>query len=402
MFFTPKYLKHAKLLLKGVTRFLDYKRDLLPAKKLEEIEGLRVDLVNAIKERAQARIDTLTEEINRTCERSLPETRQSAIAENVEVFFVSIVIAMGIRTYIAQPFQIPTGSMQPTLNGIIAERHREDMQAGFMDKALGWLTGTSYLNALSDHEGDVIAGSSVTEHQFLIFRPYCQLHFVDGHTISIGCPKRQLEDELQLWQNIGANTGRGEAAGPDMTQMVQVHYGQRIHIKEGQLLARGVVHNGDHVIVNKFAYHFRNPTRGEVFVFTTKNIAGIRLDPPQQGSQHYIKRLAGVPGDTLDVRSPELYINGEPAKEPGFRRVIDNAVLPAKRGAYAYQGYSPDSQIPLPITLANGPNREYFAMGDNSYNSSDSRYWGTVPAQNLVGCGSFCYWPLTNHWGPIR
>jgi signal peptidase I len=45
---------------------------------------------------------------------------------------------------------------------------------------------------------------------------------------------------------------------------------------------------------------------------------------------------------------------------------------------------------------------EYWAMGDNSYNSSDSRYWGVVPQRNLVGPGMFCYLPLASHWGVIR
>lgn len=63
-----------------------------------------------------------------------------------------------------------------------------------------------------------------------------------------------------------------------------------ITIQKGQVLARGVVDWGDHVLVNKFSYHFRKPERGEVFVFTTKHISGIDV-PREQGSQHYIKRL---------------------------------------------------------------------------------------------------------------
>jgi signal peptidase I len=55
----------------------------------------------------------------------------------------------------------------------------------------------------------------------------------------------------------------------------------------------------------------------------------------------------------------------------------------------------------IPWSLKTNP-RQYFAMGDNSYHSSDSRYWGPVPEQNLVGPGWFCYWPLTKHWGRIR
>lgn len=398
-FLTPKYLKRAKLLHKAVTRFLNYKRDLLPQAKLDEINGLRTELEKTVKARDEKRLESLADEINRSCDRALPQARTSWLAENTEVFFVSIVIALGIRAYIAQPFQIPTGSMQPTLSGITAETTADDPNPGLFGKFLGIFTGTKYINAISDHDGYLdMQHEPVTEHQVRFWRTYCTLHFTDGYEIEIDAPIRQLFDELQLATNLRAGTKSDDEDTPDMRARTSLQYGERIHIRVGQVLARGILRNGDHVIVNKFAYHFRRPARGEVFVFTTKNIDGIHI-PAEQGSQHYIKRLGGVPGDKLDVRSPELYINDKLAEAPGFKRVMSGT---KKHPVDGYQGYSPDRRISLPITLATEPRREYFALGDNSYNSSDSRYWGTVPEQNVVGPGWFCYWPLTKHFGPTR
>lgn len=404
--FQPRHLKRAKLLHKGVTRFLNYKRDLLPQARLEEIEKLRAELRQATREQNRGRLESLTDEINRACDRALPQARTGWLAENIEVFFVSIVIALGIRAYIAQPFQIPTGSMQPTLNGITAERIADGSGPGLLRRLAGFFTGTSYLDVVSNHDGyidvsDPELKSAVTEHHFLIFRPYCYVHFTDGHRLKINSPKRQLFEELGFLANLRVAAYAEQTASPDMRAELRARESGQIRIRRGQLLARGIVRNGDHVIVNKFAYHFRRPARGEVFVFTTKNIGGPFMRVPrEQGSQHYIKRLAGVPGDTLDVQPPELLIDGKPAREAGFRRVIDNAVPP--NVPMAYHGYSADRHIRLPITLGSAPRAEYFALGDNSYNSSDSRYWGPVPQQNVVGPGWFCYWPLTRHFGPIR
>ncbi len=301
--FQPKFLKQAKLLHKGVTRFLHYKRDLLPQAKLEEIESQRRQLGGATKARDEKRLEELAETINKTCERALPDARTSGWAENIEVFFVSIVIALGIRAYIAQPFQIPTGSMQPTLNGIRAEPTKEDPNPGILGKALGMVTGTTYLNAVSDHDGYVDLdrvgdlyreGPDLTEHHILILRPYSKLQFTDGYTMSINCPRRQLMDELHFKENLQFGTVAEDAEG----RLPSIDHG-RVHIKEGQVLARGLVHDGDHVIVNKFSYNFRRPERGEVFVFTTKNISYIESGQgfdANGGSQHYIKRLVGVPG----------------------------------------------------------------------------------------------------------
>ena len=85
-----------------------------------------------------------------------------------------------------------------------------------------------------------------------------------------------------------------------------------IPVKKDQVLAAGSVDSGDMVLVDKISYHFRRPARGEVFVFNTRN-TGIIIDP-NEGSQHYIKRLVGLPGDTLAVAesSGPLLVNGSP------------------------------------------------------------------------------------------
>ncbi len=394
-FLTPRYLKHAKLLHKGVTRFINYKRDRLPAAKLDEIVGLRAELEKAIKERNRERIKTLNDELNRVCEKALPDAAQSELAENVEVIFVAIVIALGIRAYIAQPFQIPTGSMQPTLNGITAVATAEDPTPGLFGKLTSWFTSTRYINVVSDHEGKLDPRQPITEHRFLIFMPYCKLHFQDGHTIKINAPQRQLLDELQLVKHIHSEPVETTHDTPDRRVVYGLRGGELI--RKGQLLARGIVRNGDHVLVDKISYHFRTPTRGEVFVFTTKHIRGINV-PAEQGAQHYIKRLAGMPGDLLEVESPKLKINGKEAEEPGFQKVMQGTVTQPANG---YRGYGFAENVGGIINKVKLRQEDYFAMGDNSYNSSDSRVWGPVPERNLVGPALFCYWPLTSHWGRI-
>ncbi len=396
LFFTPRYLKHAKLLHKGVTRFLNYKRDLLPASKLDEIETLRRSLEDAMRAKDKERLKMLNEEINRVCEKALPEAAPNEIAENVEVIFVAIVIALGIRAYIAQPFQIPTGSMQPTLNGITAQATAEDPTPGLFGKIESFLSSTRHINVVSDHDGFLDRQNPVTEHRFLIFMPYCLLHFADGHTIKIKAPQRQLLDELQLAKHVHSEPVETSNDTPDRRMVYGLRGGEPI--KKGQLLARGIVHNGDHVLVDKFSYHFRTPTRGEVFVFTTKHINRITV-PAEQGSQHYIKRLAGVPGDVLDVQAPLLFINGKQAEEQGFKNVMQGT---REKSVDGYRGYSFAENVGGFINKIHLKPEDYFAMGDNSYNSSDSRVWGPVPERNLVGPALFCYWPITKHWGRIR
>ena len=96
-----------------------------------------------------------------------------------------------------------------------------------------------------------------------------------------------------------------------------------------KLSPEDAIDTGDQVFVDKFSYNFVKPHNGDVFVFRTNHIPGIREDPVA-GAPFYIKRLAGLPRDTLRIDSPFFYINGKKAQGYGFERVM--SAKPPYRG----------------------------------------------------------------------
>ena len=119
MLWTPKWKKEAKLTIKGSKKFISFKRDLLEEGHLKNILARQEDVREAIKTKDKKEVKMNCNLLEQECRRSLDNyVRPSWIAENTEAFFVAIVVALGVRAYYLQPFRIPTGSMQPTLNGI--------------------------------------------------------------------------------------------------------------------------------------------------------------------------------------------------------------------------------------------------------------------------------------------
>ena len=123
---------------------------------------------------------------------------------------------------------------------------------------------------------------------------------------------------------------------------------------------------GDYVIVNKLAYRFKgNPDRGDVIVFRY---------PPNPEAIPYIKRVIGLPGDRIHIVDGRVSVNDQPVIEPYL-------MVPTNRGG--------DWTVPT---------GQLFVMGDNRNNSSDSRSWGFVPLENIIGRAELIYLP-PQHWG---
>jgi signal peptidase I len=406
--FTPAWKKNANHLVKGATKFVNYKKDLLTPERVAEIESRRKDLIQAIKGKDKEKVDEASKQLRATCENSLPrEKPQGWFEENVEVMFVAIVIALGLRAYYLQPFRIPTGSMQPTLNGIVGTPLKQEQWPSFPQRVMeAILRGRSYEKLVNDQDRQVTIGTystadgikvggDVQDYQWFHFFSRSQLMSLDQKPLRLPSPASQAYD-------IGLEDAYKEAMKNGGI------------LKKGQVLMEGFIDSGDLVLVDKFSYHFRKPKRGEVYVFDTIGIKGIQEHSGAQGGgSHYIKRLVGVPGDELAIMSPDLIVNGKVANEPGIRRVAEGKPPFGKK----HEGYvlaqpslehkrylvEDDDVLKLRREKAKPGMREYAAMGDNTGNSLDSRYWGTVKEFNLVGPALFSLWPFTSgHWGFIK
>ena len=373
-FLTPSYIKHGRQFLKDARKLLDYKRDLVSAETNEEVERELGQLDAVLRSGDKEQVETQMHRVDEVCGKLAKPHPEAAWRENVEVFLVAIVIALAVRTYFLQPFTIPTGSMQPTLNGIIGHVTNEPAPNPIVRLFHTVWYGRSYVDVVAKEDEEVI---NYAEAKRFLFFTYTRIETSRGNVYWAHAPFKTVHDDFRL---------------------------QRRLYKAGEPILRGYVNTGDHVFVDKFTYQFAKPARGDVFVFTTQGIPLLADRYPT--SQFYIKRLAGLPGDTLRVDPPNLYLNGQRAQAEPFARVMSGTRLEPHDG---YRGYSNVSEGNIRFQFLGYPDdsfaigaKQYFALGDNSYNSADSRDWGTVPQQNIMGRGVFVYWPFSPHWGRIR
>ena len=129
-------------------------------------------------------------------------------------------------------------------------------------------------------------------------------------------------------------------------------------------------HNGEFILTNKIEYKLRNPKRGEVVIFKS----------PKNKEIDYIKRIIGLPGDTVKLYKNALYVNGQKLDEPYLSPGIY-----IFGGSYLAEGYE--------VTVAPGL---YFVAGDNRPHSSDSREFGPIAKEDFIGHAILRYWPVTN------
>jgi signal peptidase I len=155
---------------------------------------------------------------------------------------------------------------------------------------------------------------------------------------------------------------------------------------------------GDHLLVDKLSYSpsdgfskhllpYTEPRRGDIIVFRW----------PIDISQNYVKRCMGVPGDHIKLVDKEVFLNGHKLVEPYVQHVFPR--MEPYRDNFPAEAYGPvydRARKMLAENVVNGelvvPDGNYFAMGDNRDNSSDSRYWGLVPRENIIGKPLVIFW----------
>lgn len=135
---------------------------------------------------------------------------------------------------------------------------------------------------------------------------------------------------------------------------------QGFYIPTGSM--RPTLEVGDRILVNKFIYRFKDPERSEIIVFRY----------PIEPRRKFIKRVIGIGGDTVEIIGGQVFVNDQPLEE-------DYTLTPG------FSNYGP-------ITV---PEDNYFVLGDNRNNSEDSRFWGFVPQENVVGQALMIFWPIS-------
>ncbi|MDR0535424.1 MAG: signal peptidase I [Puniceicoccales bacterium] len=340
-----------------------------------------------------------------------------AIPEWVELLIVAAIIACSVRSFFLQPFKIPTNSMFPTYGGMTAKVYPlDDDGPGALMRAWRKLTLLAErVEVRSETGGDVTI--PLAQFESPLQRPQDRLDNgifgtrllrsqLDVYTLFVG----NTPVEIPVPKEFNFRSVVLHTYFPQIAAREELHEDTRWHLalRQSNALATGVLRTGvtvpkggrvanfdvvtgDLVLVDRVSYNFTKPKVGDPFVFATRNIPRLNQD------LYYIKRLAGRPGDTLQVREPVLLRNGDPADEkPAFLK--NNA----RRTDLGYYGYltgkrlSDECPLAAPHTL---PPHHYFAMGDNSAGSYDSRGWGEVPEKEIVGRAFLILHPFTRRWG---
>jgi signal peptidase I len=393
-------VRQAKEMLKQVRKHFNAQRDILSPQAVAAIETAMQNTRKAIADRVgDEALRKQSADLETAANKWLKPYPNASIRENVEVLLVALSVAVGIRTFIVQPFKIPTGSMQPTLFGVTPSRYtpgahnQPDLKipgpvARFFDY---WIHGVSYYNEVAPQDGTLLSVGPV--QKFLLFN-LKQDYVFNGQSHTIWFPADDLFGRAGYRVNPNG--------GPVFESAL---------IKAGEPIVRLKTLAGDHLFVDRMSYNFRHPKRGEIIVFETKGIERMSLD--QQG-EFYIKRMVALGDEKVQIGNDRhLVINGQRLDEhtPHFANVYSFDPNEPPRESH-YSGhvnqtvaskYNPLLDIaplfPDEATVQQVRPNHYMVMGDNTMNSSDSRTWGDFTRTNVIGKYFFVYWPISPRFG---
>lgn len=420
-----KEVEKAKDLLLCARRVYAYRCDVMKEKELQELresqEGVKKlysakDGDESVLKKANNRLDAIMKKCGG---KIYPVTFWS---DNIETLLVAAILAIGIRTFFMQPFTIPTNSMYPTYNGMTSVTYIGE-KVGVLKRIMRKVAfGASHYDIKAPMSGEVkiplfspeeglgyfgsiryrgvkgrkwfgLLPEKSREYTFYVggepVRFSVPLEFSIRKQFSVEDMVRQMyyadmQDFDQVLQEMGFS-GNIESGPMGIVLNTGVHVNARESVLNFDIL------RGDMLLVNRFIYHFRKPKVGEPVIFRGENIKGMKDFQGNPVEKYFVKRLVGLGGDVLEVKPPALYRNGKPIEgAPAFEKNAE------REGDYP--GYTADKALELgrKERVLRG---HFYGMGDNSPNSSDSRYWGPVPIKEVIGTPSLIFYPFTKRWG---
>ncbi|WPJ96373.1 signal peptidase I [Coraliomargarita algicola] len=410
-----KQKKAGKELLQAAHKVYHYRRDVLSEARLAELDKAVGELDSMLRDQSVSeapleacmnRLDALLRKIGG---KIYPKTFWS---DNLEVALVAAIIVIGIRTFFFQPFIIPTNSMYPTYSGMNAVMYEDkDDAPAALTKTFRFLTlGARHKALIAQNSGDIQIPMAATQDGgmriyfkqvkgkkwgFLptVLAEYTVLVGGVPHSIRVPADFDMQGTLLKSFPDTEpelVRTSSGTGYALDLHTQAQ----------PGEAVLRFDITLGDALFVDRISYHFKRPQAGDPFVFRTRDIPGIEGGHDNFVDKYYIKRIGGVGGETLEIKDGALLVDGHPRDEvEAYGR---NARKEGEYGGYVY----PSSNSSSPAKLMTGPGvkaeipaGKFVALGDNSANSLDSRYWGYVPEKAVIGKAIFIYYPFTKRWG---
>lgn len=410
-----KQKKVAKELLQSAQKVYHYRRDLTSEERLAELDKAVGEVDGLIRSKATkeaplvAAIDRLDALLRKIGGKIYPKTFWN---DNLEVALVAAIIVIGIRTFFFQPFIIPTNSMYPTYSGMKAVVYEDKNDApGTIERTFRFLTlGAKHKSLIAKSDGAVqlpmertangtrLYVRQVQGKKWFVFptvlAEYTLLVGGVPHTIRVPADFDMQSALFESFPDVDPQLVRvagGTGYALDFDQKVST----------GDAVLRFDITLGDALFVDRISYHFKRPEAGDPFVFRTGEIPGIEGGAGNIVDKYYIKRIGGVGGETLEIKNGALLVDGEARSEvEAFER---NERQEGDYNGYVYPTQhdpsNPPQLLTAPGVTAELPPKTFVALGDNSANSLDSRYWGFVPEKSVIGKAIFIYYPFTKRWG---
>ena len=427
---TSREYRKAAELRAIVLKHFRHQRDVLPEKNRGLLTTGLADYDRTLKKPGVtgAEMRAAADQLETTANAWLLRYDHASFRENAESFLGTFALVFAVKSFFLSPMQIPTGSAQPTYYGITCEDLRDKPEVKFPHGIGGWLSkvwgGESWYELIAEEDCELVAAKPVGSTLPIPFPGFDQkmgvtVRFTDGREKTLVIPWAP-EDPKHL---MIIDPAIGKA--------------RKTQFKKGDPIVRCVTRSGDRIVVERVVYNFRQPERGEYFVFQSSGV-GVQWGVTQ--GTHYIKRMVGGPGDRVRIGNDRfLYVNDRKidAHDPGFEKVLGfDPTQPARDSiysgyvngvvfgqadlialadhrpdGYSVEDWARDSRkyaesmavgvgkfFPNENTVHEIAKHHYMGFGDNTMGSADSRSWGELPEEKVIGKSCFVMWPPCN-WG---